>query len=104
MLAQMKALGKGGKPPEAEEEMLITNKLGLNLRMAAELVKVASRFKSRISVGKDGHSTDGKSLLGLISLAVECGAMLKFKACGDDAQEALDAVRRLVGRKFGEKE
>lgn len=90
--------------PEVQEELVVTNKLGLNLRTAAELVKVTSKFKSQITVEKNGDRADGKSLLGLISLAVEYGAKLKVRICGDDAMEALEALRDLVGRKFDERE
>lgn len=55
---------------KAQDELIITHKLGLNLGASSELVKVASQFKSHVVVEKNGSSTDGKSLIGLISLAV----------------------------------
>ena len=95
---------RDGGIQEVQDELVVTNKLGLNLRTGAELVKITSGFKSGITVEKNGDTADGKSLLGLIALAVEYGSKLKFKIHGDDAEEAMEAIRDLVDRKFGEKE
>lgn len=86
------------------EELEVTSKLGLNLRAAAELVKISSRFKSRVVVEQNGCPTDSKSLIGLVSLGAAFGSKLRFVIQGEDAQEALGAIRGLVYKKFGEKE
>jgi phosphotransferase system HPr (HPr) family protein len=86
------------------EKMILQNKLGLHLRAAAELVKVANKFKSQISVGRGMQNVNAKSLLGLMTLAASRGTELEFTAEGDDAAEALTALRQLVGQNFKEKQ
>lgn len=89
---------------DIEAEVVVRHKLGLNLRTAAELVKVSSRFKSRVVVEKNGYPADGKSLVGLVALAVVYGSRLRLHIQGEDAPEALEAIRSLVRGNFGEKE
>jgi len=80
----------------------ITNELGLHARAAAKLVKVANEFDSDIYIVKDGCSVSGKSIIGLLTLAAECGAEIELKAKGDDAYRALEQIVLLVEDKFGE--
>ncbi len=86
------------------EKMAIVNKLGLHLRAAAELVKVANKFKSQITIHYGVHNVNVKSLMGLMTLAAGRGTELEFVAEGEDAKEALTALRELFANKFGEKE
>jgi len=86
------------------EKMAIVNKLGLHLRAAAELVKVANKFKSQITIHHGVQNVNVKSLMGLMTLAAGRGTELEFAAEGDDAKEALTALRELFANKFGEKE
>ena len=83
-------------------EARIVNVLGMHARPAAEFVKVAARFRSKITVAKDGLSVDGKSIMGVLMLAAERGSTLVISATGDDAAEALEALRSLVDDGFGE--
>ena len=85
-----------------EKEFTIANKLGMHARPAALFVHQAARFKSSILVSKDGLEINGKSVMGLMLLAAECGAKLKVKAQGPDEKEALDALGELFKRKFDE--
>ena len=80
----------------------IVNQLGLHARPAAEFVKIANRFRSHIVVTKDELEVNGKSIMGMMMLAAECGSALLIRADGDDAQEAVDALLALVARGFGE--
>jgi phosphotransferase system HPr (HPr) family protein len=89
---------------KASEKMPIINKLGLHLRAAAELVKVANKFKSQIFIHHGIQNVNTKSLMGLMTLAAAKGTELEFIAEGDDAKEALAAIRDLLAKKFGEKE
>ncbi len=86
------------------EKMPIINKLGLHLRAAAELVKTANKFKSQIFIHHGVQNVNAKSLMGLMTLAAAKGTELEFSAEGDDAKEALAAIRQLLANKFGEKE
>ena len=85
-----------------EEEVQVGIRLGLHARAAAKFVHVANGFKSKISVTKDTTRVDGKSILGLLTLAAARGSRLRLAAEGDDAQEALRALAALVRGKFGE--
>ena len=86
------------------EKMTIINRLGLHLRAAAELVKVANKFKCHLAVKHGIQNANAKSLMGLMTLAAAKGTDIEFVADGDDAKEALTAVRQLLARRFGEKE
>lgn len=87
-----------------EIETKIANRLGLHARAAARFVQLASRFRSRITVFKDGSRVDGKSILGLLTLAAREGTRLQLAAEGDDADEALAQLDSLVRDRFGEDE
>jgi len=86
------------------EKVEIENKLGLHLRAAAELVKVANKFKSHITVNQSIQHANGKSLMGLLTLAASRGTVLEICAEGEDAKDAVAALKALIGKKFGEKE
>jgi phosphocarrier protein len=85
-----------------EREVQIINKNGLHARPAAEIVKLASKFRSEITMVRDDLEVNGKSIMGVMMLAAECGATLVVRANGPDAGEAVEAIAALVARKFGE--
>jgi len=86
----------------AERSVTIVNKLGVHARPAAEIVKLAARFKSNITIIRDDMEVNGKSIMGVMMLAAECGSMILFRAEGDDADAALEALAGLVAKGFGE--
>ena len=90
------------EPPRAERAIEIVNRAGMHARPAAEFVKLAGSFASRITVEKDGLKVNGKSIMGVLMLAAERGSTLRIAAHGDDAVEAVDALADLVGRGFEE--
>lgn len=81
-----------------ERAVTVANRLGLHLRPAAELVKLAGRFRSEISLGKDGQWVNGKSIMGVVTLAAEHGSTLTVRAEGDDAAEAVGALVACLAR------
>jgi phosphocarrier protein len=81
----------------------IVNPLGLHARPAAALVKLASTFKSNIEIVRDGTSVNGKSIMGVMMLAAECGSTIQFRADGPDAEQAVEALAALVAAGFGER-
>ncbi|HEY4306519.1 MAG TPA: HPr family phosphocarrier protein [Gemmatimonadaceae bacterium] len=85
-----------------ERTVQIVNRNGLHARPAAEIVKLAAKFKSEITVVKDDLDVNGKSIMGVMMLAAEHGSNITFRAEGDDAEQALDALTTLVSNKFGE--
>jgi phosphocarrier protein len=86
-----------------ERTVQIVNKNGLHARPAAEIVKISTRFQSEITLVKDGMEVNGKSIMGVMMLAAECGASLGLRAEGDDADAAVDAIASLIANKFGER-
>ena len=85
-----------------ERTVQIVNKAGLHARPAAEIVKLAAKYASDITVVREELEVNGKSIMGVMMLAAECGSTLQLKAEGPDAAEALDALERLIESKFGE--
>jgi len=85
-----------------ERSVQIMNRNGLHARPAAEIVKLAAKYKSEITVCRDDLEVNGKSIMGVMMLAAECGSTLVFRADGPDAPQALDALAQLVADKFGE--
>jgi phosphocarrier protein len=87
-----------------EAEVRIVNRLGLHARAAARFVHLASTFEARVSVARGDSRVDGKSILGLLTLAAPRGAALKLRAEGADEDEALSRLTTLVRERFGEDE
>ncbi|HXW96105.1 MAG TPA: HPr family phosphocarrier protein [Gemmatimonadales bacterium] len=85
-----------------ERPAKIVNPLGLHARPAAQLVKVASGFQADIEIVKDGMPVNGKSIMGVMMLAAECGSEIVFRASGPDEGAAIDALTALVAKGFGE--
>ena len=86
----------------AERSVQVLNKNGLHARPAAEIVKAAARFKSDITIVRDDLEVNGKSIMGVMMLAAECGSTLTLRASGPDADAALGAIADLIAAKFGE--
>ncbi|MBA3340971.1 MAG: HPr family phosphocarrier protein [Gemmatimonadaceae bacterium] len=86
----------------AERSVKIVNKLGIHARPAAEIVKAASKFKSGITIVRDDLEVNGKSIMGVMMLAAECGATILLRAEGEDEAPALDALAAIVANGFGE--
>ncbi len=80
----------------------ITNKLGLHARAAAMLVQIANKFKAKIILERDGRQVNGKSILGILTLACPKGSSLVVTAEGVDEDKALEEIGRLIENKFGE--
>ncbi len=87
-----------------KKELLIENKLGLHARAAAQIVKSASAFSSKILLVKDDLEVDGKSIMGIMMLAAAKGSSVLLRVHGEDEDQALSSLERLFKDKFGEKE
>ncbi|MDD5596655.1 MAG: HPr family phosphocarrier protein [Victivallaceae bacterium] len=87
---------------EIQQEVKITNSLGLHARPASLFVKIATKYKADIIVEKDGEEVNGKSLMGLLMLAAAAGSVIKISAKGEDCESALKAIVDLIERKFEE--
>jgi phosphotransferase system enzyme I (PtsI) len=90
----------------AERTVEVTSRLGLHARAAANLVRVASRFKSKLTLHRPdgGAEADAKSILSILTLAASYGTRLNLVATGVDEQDALEAIAGLFSRAFDENE
>jgi phosphocarrier protein HPr len=87
-----------------ENEVLIRNKLGLHARAAVKFVNLANRYGAAVKIIKDNTEIDGKSILGILTLAATQGSSVLLRVTGKDEEEAISALMALIKNKFGEKE
>ncbi len=85
-----------------EREATIVNQDGLHARPAARIVRLANNFAAEIELAKDGVGVNGKSIMGVMMLAAECGSSITIRANGPDAEQAVTALAELVASGFGE--
>ena len=89
---------------KASKSVEICNERGLHARASAKFVKMASGFEAEVTVSKDGHTVDARSIMGLMMLAAGPGCCIEIVAEGVDAEAALDALVELVLNRFDEEE
>jgi phosphocarrier protein HPr len=89
-------------PDSAERALLICNELGLHARAATKFVQIAGKFPCDVTVEKDGHEVNGKSIMGVLMLVASKGTMITVRAKGTQAPDAVAALAGLVEDKFGE--
>jgi len=87
---------------EIDRTVTIRNRLGLHARPAGEFVKTAAKFESTITVAKGELEVNGKSIMGVMTLAAECGSQVTVRAEGEDAESAVDALSEVLDREFGD--
>ncbi|MFB0565050.1 MAG: HPr family phosphocarrier protein [Candidatus Aminicenantaceae bacterium] len=87
-----------------EKKVTIKNKLGLHARAVVKFVSLAKRFSSSVKIIKDSTEINGKSILGILTLAATKGTKIKLKVSGKDEQATLNALVGLINDKFQEKE
>ena len=85
-----------------EVTVTVRNRAGMHTRPAAALVKTAARFQSEFTICKDGMEINGKSIIGVMTLAAEQGSTLSLRFEGGDEEQARDAVVDLFDRGFDE--
>jgi len=83
-------------------QFTIANRLGLHARAAAQMVKIANRFVSEIRVKSGDREVNGKSIMGILTLAAVQGSLIFLTVEGPDEKEALALLGELVMNKFGE--
>ena len=87
-----------------KKKITIKNKLGMHARAAVKFVNTANRFSSAVRIEKNGNEIDGKSILGILTLAAVQGTEIIIKVSGKDEDRALRALVELIDSKFQEKE
>jgi phosphocarrier protein HPr len=85
-----------------ERTVQILNKNGLHARPAAEIVKLAAKYRSEITISRDGTEVNGKSIMGVMMLAAAKGTVIVVEADGDDEDKAITALVQLIESGFGE--
>ena len=86
------------------KKLEIKNKLGLHARAAALLVQTVNKFDAQVSFSKDGQTADGRSIMGVLTLAVTQGSKIQVEASGEEAERAVRAIEKLIESKFNENE
>lgn len=86
------------------KKMEIKNKLGVHARAAALLVQTVNRFSAQVTISKDGQTTDGRSIMGVLMLAATQGSTIEVQAAGNDAEQAVKAIEKLIDKRFNENE
>lgn len=84
------------------KEFVIKNRLGLHARAAAQFVRLVNKFTSDVTLSTDSFEINGKSILGVLSLAAVKGTKLTIAAKGLDAEQAMEEIETLVESGFGE--
>lgn len=82
------------------KKVRVLNEAGLHARPSSSLVKLASKFESDFFIEMQGYKVNGKSILGVMTLAAEHGAELELIVDGDDEEKALESISNLFENKF----
>ncbi|MCX6572939.1 MAG: HPr family phosphocarrier protein [Candidatus Aminicenantes bacterium] len=87
-----------------DKTVIIRNKLGLHARAAVKFVNLANRFSASVKIVKNGDEIDGKSILGILTLAATQGTSIRLVTAGKDEEAAMAALSELIANRFDEKE
>lgn len=87
---------------KCEKKFMIQNKQGLHARPAALLVQTANKFNCDVEIQKEDEKVNGKSIMGIMTLAAGAGTEITVRTMGDDAQAAMDEIAGLIEGNFGE--
>ena len=92
----------GAREQRIEKDIPIINRLGLHARPAAMFVRIASRYRSDVWVAKEGEEVNGKSIMGLMTLAAGKGSKLRIRCEGPDADKVMEEIEELIKARFNE--
>jgi phosphocarrier protein HPr len=85
-------------------EIEIINKLGLHARASAKLSQLAAQFPCEIFLSRNGRQINAKSIMGVMMLAAGMGSTITLETVGEQADEAMQALKQLINDRFGEGE
>lgn len=104
--ASQRELARSSRKPVPQRiqraTLTLSNKTGLHVLPAARLLRATQRFLAKIEIAGNGKVADGKNLMEILALRAEMGTVISVTAEGDDAVQAIMAIRSLVARKFHE--
>ena len=86
----------------ASQTLKILNEKGLHARASAKFEETVERFDAQAEVARDGLSTAGDSIMGLLMLAASKGTTIEVETSGVEAEELMEALAKLVADMFGE--
>jgi len=87
-----------------EQDITIVNKLGLHARAASKLVNCASSFSAEVWLKRGDREINGKSIMGVLTLAAGKGTLITIRTDGDDESTAMSVLQELINNRFGEDE
>jgi phosphocarrier protein len=87
-----------------QREVEIVNRLGLHARASAKLTQLAGSFGCEVWLSRNGRRVNAKSIMGVMMLAAAKGSKVTVETDGADEEQAMQALTRLIGEKFGESE
>jgi phosphocarrier protein HPr len=87
-----------------QQDIEITNKLGLHARASAKLTQTASQFSCEVWISRNGRRVNAKSIMGVMMLAAAKGTRVTLETEGADEAAAMQALTTLIADKFGEGE
>jgi phosphocarrier protein HPr len=87
-----------------QQDIEVTNKLGLHARASAKLTQLAGQFKSDIWISRNGRRVNAKSIMGVMMLAASKGTTVNLEISGEDEAQAIQSLAALFSDKFGEGE
>jgi phosphocarrier protein HPr len=87
-----------------QREVTIVNKLGLHARAASRLVNCASTFAAEVWLRRGDREINGKSIMGVLTLAAGKGTVLSVRTEGEDELAAMNELETLIAQRFGESE
>ena len=85
-----------------EQEVMIVNKAGMHTRPASMIVRIAAKYKADFFISKDGFEVNGKSIIGVMTLAAEQGSTLTLRFEGEDEKELSNEMIKFFAEGFGE--
>jgi phosphocarrier protein len=85
-----------------EKEVTIVNKAGMHTRPASAIVKIAAKYRSEFYISKNGFEVNGKSIIGVMTLAAEQGSKLTLKFEGEDEEALAKEMTEFFEKGFGE--
>lgn len=80
------------------KKLQIKSKWGLHARPAGKFIRLANEFNSDIYVERGGEKANGKSILDLLSLALECGSWVNIVAEGEDEEDAIEKIENFLSK------
>jgi len=95
-------ISKSNRMGKIVKKLEIKNKLGVHARAAALLVQTVNKFGAQINFSKDGQTADGRSIMGVLTLAATQGSKIQVEASGEDAEKAVKAIEKLIDNRFNE--